>query len=91
MRSPPSMTSLSKALITLDGTLRLVDPSFELATRPRGGRRPVRPQTPTWGTCSKRSCALAPALRSLPEHIDELATQLRTGPHERQGRTVRRA
>ena len=32
LRVPASMTSLSKALLTLDGTLRLIDPGFELAT-----------------------------------------------------------
>src|SRR5581483_6859884 len=32
LRVPPSMTSLSRALLTLDGTLRVIDPSFELAT-----------------------------------------------------------
>ena len=32
LRVPASMTSLSRALLTLDGTLRVIDPSFELAT-----------------------------------------------------------
>ncbi len=81
LRVPTSMTSLSKALLTLDGTLRAIDPTFDLATeasRAAEGLLGVEPEAvgDLLGQELRRSL---PALRTLPEHVDELATQLRAG------------
>jgi ubiquinone biosynthesis protein len=81
LRPPASMTSLSKALLTLDGTLRLVDPSFELAAEATAAADALATQDPelTGDLLQEELRRSLPALRALPEHIDELATQLRSG------------
>ncbi len=81
LRPPASMTSLSKALLTLDGTLRLIDPSFELATEATAAADALSSQDPELiGDLLQEELRRSlPALRTLPEHIDELATQLRSG------------
>jgi ubiquinone biosynthesis protein len=81
MTVPPSMTSLSKALITLEGTLRVIDPSFELATEASSVADELSDHDPeVMGDLLQQELRRSlPALRSLPEHIDELATQLRSG------------
>jgi ubiquinone biosynthesis protein len=81
LRPPASMTSLSKALLTLDGTLRLIDPTFELATEATAAADALSSQDPELiGDLLQEELRRSlPALRTLPEHIDELATQLRSG------------
>ena len=81
MRVPPSMTSLSRALLTLDGTLRVIDPTFELAVEATAAADALRgPSESEAGDLVNQELRRAlPALRTLPGHLDELATQLRSG------------
>jgi ubiquinone biosynthesis protein len=81
LRVPASMTSLSKALLTLDGTLRLIDPGFELATEATAAANALSTQDPdlTGDLLNQELRRSLPVLRTLPEHVDELATQLRAG------------
>jgi ubiquinone biosynthesis protein len=78
---PASMISLSRALLTLDGTLRVIDPQFDLASETATRAADLGPTEPDeladlLGQEVRRSL---PVLRNLPEHIDEIATQLRFG------------
>ncbi len=81
MSVPASMTSLSKALITLEGTLRVIDPSFELAAEASASADALSDHDPEMmGDLLQQELRRSlPSLRALPEHIDELATQLRSG------------
>ncbi len=81
LQVPASMISLSRALLTLDGTLRVIDPRFDLATETAARAADLGPGEPDelaelLGHEVRRSL---PVLRNLPEHIDEIATQLRFG------------
>ncbi len=78
---PASMTSLSKALLTLDGTLRVIDPTFDLAREATTAADALSTRDPDMaGDLLQEELRRAlPALRTLPEHMDELATQLRAG------------
>jgi ubiquinone biosynthesis protein len=81
LRVPASMTSLSRALLTLDGTLRIIDPSFELATEATAAAQALAaPEGELQGSLLEEELRRAlPALRTLPEHADEIASQLRAG------------
>jgi ubiquinone biosynthesis protein len=81
LRVPVSMTALSKALITLDGTLRVIDPTFELATEATAAADVLVTEDPElMGDLLHQELRRSlPVLRTLPEHIDELATKLRSG------------
>ena len=78
---PRSMTSLSRAMLTLDGTLKVIDPTFELRTQANAAANLM--QTPDEGMTgdllNQELQRSLPVLRNLPEHIDELATLLRAG------------
>jgi ubiquinone biosynthesis protein len=75
------MTSLSKALLTLDGTLRVIDPGFDLAREATAAAESMSTSDPeVLGELLQEEFRRSlPLLRVLPEHLDELATQLRTG------------
>jgi len=81
LRVPASMTSLSRALLTLDGTLKLIDPTFDLATEATATAGALQgPESDVIGDLLQQELRRSlPALRTLPEHLDELATQLRSG------------
>ncbi len=81
LRVPASMTSLSRALLTLDGTLRVIDPSFELAAEATAAAEALAaPEGELDGDLVQQELRRAlPALRTLPEHADEIAAQLRSG------------
>jgi ubiquinone biosynthesis protein len=81
LRPPRALLLLSRTLLTLEGTLRLIDPEFDLATEAsklvdQDGL--VSVGTP--GEILRRELVRAlPALRSLPEHAETLGEQLRSG------------
>lgn len=81
LQVPPSMTSLSRALLTLDGTLRVIDPTFELAAEAGAAAEALAvPDGELGGDLLQQELRRAlPALRTLPEHADEIASQLRAG------------
>jgi ubiquinone biosynthesis protein len=81
LRVPRAMTALSRALLTLDGTLHLIDPTFELAAEAPAAAESLRPpdQEVAGDLLQQELQRSLPVLRTLPEHVDELATQLRAG------------
>lgn len=81
LRVPRALTLLARALVTLEGTLRGIDPQFDLAVETsevlQGSQRTdlgdLRERL-------KRELVRAlPSLRALPEHAEEIGLQLRTG------------
>jgi ubiquinone biosynthesis protein len=81
LRVPKAMTALSRALLTLDGTLRVIDPTFELAVEATAAAEALRPpdEEMAGDILQQELRRSLPVLRALPEHVDELATQLRAG------------
>ncbi len=81
LRPPRSMLLLSRTLITLEGTLRTIDPGFDLG---REAEQIVsRDHREDFGTpeelVRQELFRALPALRTLPEHAEALASQLRSG------------
>jgi len=78
---PGSMVLLGRTLLTLEGTLRVIDPSFELAKTAssllRGESRDelADPQE----LIQRELMHALPALRTLPEHAETIAAQVRAG------------
>jgi ubiquinone biosynthesis protein len=75
------MLLLSRTLITLEGTLRSLDPRFELGTEAELiVSRDHRDDLGTPEELVQREVIRAlPALRTLPEHAEAIASQLRSG------------
>ena len=78
---PPRALLLSRTLFTLEGTLRLIDPEFDLAAE--ASKLVGQDGLASVGTPAdilRRELVRAlPALRSLPEHAETLGGQLRSG------------
>jgi ubiquinone biosynthesis protein len=81
MRVPSSLTLLSRAFITLEGTLRAIDPQFDLAVETtqvlESGQ--ANEFTGLRERLNKEAIRALPSLRALPEHAEEIGLQLRTG------------
>lgn len=81
LRPPRSMLLLSRTLITLEGTLKIIEPGFDLGREAE--RIVARDHREDFGPPEeliKRELVRAlPALRTLPEHAETLATQWRSG------------
>jgi ubiquinone biosynthesis protein len=81
LKPPGSMVLLGRTLLTLEGTLRVIDPTFDLAPAASellAGER--RDDLADPEELIRREVIRAlPALRSLPDHAETLAGQLRTG------------
>ena len=79
LRPPATITLLTRALLTLDGTLHLIDPGFDLA---KEGTALVSTDS-TMGTpeelIQRELVRALPSLRTMPEHMEALANQLRAG------------
>ena len=81
LKPPGAMVLLARTLLTLEGTLRVIDPTFELAPAASellaGERRDdlADPEE----VIRREIIRALPALRSLPDHAETLAGQLRTG------------
>lgn len=78
---PGAMTVLSRALLTLEGTLRTIDPSFNIAHEATallpelaGSQSDVLQQQ-----LEKEVVRALPSLRTLPAHAEAIAAQLRRG------------
>ncbi|MFL5830825.1 MAG: AarF/UbiB family protein, partial [Solirubrobacteraceae bacterium] len=81
LRPPASMLLLSRTLLTLEGTLKTLEPSFELATEAEqlvAGDELVELGSPEQ-VLQRELVRALPALRTLPEHVETLASQLRSG------------
>jgi ubiquinone biosynthesis protein len=81
MRPPSSITLLARALITLEGTLRGIDPGLSLVKTSR--EVVMTDHRDAFGTpqelLQREALTALPALRTLPEHAETLANQLRSG------------
>ena len=81
LRPPRPMLLLSRTLITLEGTLNTLDPGFDLGREAE--QIVAREHRDDFGSpeeLAKRELVRAlPALRTLPEHTEAIATQLRSG------------
>jgi ubiquinone biosynthesis protein len=81
LRPPRPMLLLSRTLITLEGTLKTLDPGFDLGREAE--QIVARERRDDFGSpeeLAKRELVRAlPALRTLPEHTEAIATQLRSG------------
>jgi ubiquinone biosynthesis protein len=81
MRPPSSVTLLARSLLTIEGTLRLIDPGFSLTATSREvvlsdhGDAIGTPQE----ILQREALRALPSLRTLPEHVETLANQLRSG------------
>ncbi len=78
---PPAFTTLSRALITLEGTLRVLDPDFEVGheamTAFAEGR--ATPAAETKDQVQKELIRALPTLRTLPGHAETLSSMLEAG------------
>jgi ubiquinone biosynthesis protein len=81
LRPPRSMLLLSRTLLTLDGTLKTIDREFALASEAQ--ELVARDRYDALGSPEevvRRELVRAlPALRTLPEHAETIASQLRSG------------
>jgi ubiquinone biosynthesis protein len=81
LRPPRSMLLLSRTLLTLEGTLKTIDGDFVLASEAQ--ELVVRERYDAIGSpeelARKELVRAMPALRTLPEHAETLASQLRAG------------
>jgi ubiquinone biosynthesis protein len=81
LRPPSAMLLLSRTLVTLEGTLKLVDPGFSLPTQASDlvAREGLADIGAPEEILRRELIRTLPALRTLPEHAETLAGQLRTG------------
>jgi ubiquinone biosynthesis protein len=81
LRPPRSMLLLSRTLITLEGTLKTIDPGFDLSSEAE--LLVTREHRDALGSPEELArtelVRALPALRTLPEHAEALASQLRSG------------
>jgi ubiquinone biosynthesis protein len=81
LRPPGSMLLLSRTLLTLEGTLKTLDPSFNLPAEAEQlveGEHRGDLGTPE-ELLRKELVRMLPVLRTLPEHAEALAVQFRSG------------
>jgi ubiquinone biosynthesis protein len=81
LRPPRSMLLLSRTMVTLEGTLKALDPGFNLSSE---AQRRVRAEQgddldDVEEVMRKELIRMLPALRTLPEHAEAIAGQLRSG------------
>jgi ubiquinone biosynthesis protein len=81
LRPPRSMMLLSRTMLTLEGTLKTIHPDFDLAAE---AERLVSRETRGYvGTPEEllrtELVHMLPALRTLPEHVEAIANQWRSG------------
>jgi ubiquinone biosynthesis protein len=77
---PGALTILSRAMLTLEGTLSIIDPGFDLA---RQGSAIVADEREAMADpqalLQKELLRALPSLRTLPEHTEAIANQMRAG------------
>jgi ubiquinone biosynthesis protein len=78
---PGAMTVLSRALLTLEGTLRTIDPSFNIAHEATALLPQLADQQSDMvqQQLQKELVRALPSLRTLPSNVEAIATQLRRG------------
>ena len=78
---PGPMTVLSRALLTLEGTLRTIDPTFNIAHEATALLPELADQQSDMlqEQLQKEVVRALPSLRTLPGHVEAIAVQLRRG------------
>ncbi len=80
---PPEVAAVFRAMATLEGTLRAIDPGYDLVTEARAmGRKRIAAQlAPTHlkDTMEQELGALLPILRRLPHRVDRIADAVEHG------------
>jgi len=78
---PTSMTVLSRAMLTLEGTLRTIDPTFNLTNEVDALLPALAAQegAAVQEQFQKEVLRALPSLRTLPGHVESIAAQLRMG------------
>jgi ubiquinone biosynthesis protein len=81
LQVPTSMTVLSRALLTLEGTLRTIEPSFNIGHEVNELLPALAEQRPDalQQQLEKEFLRALPSLRTLPNHVEGIAAQLRSG------------
>lgn len=79
--APPSLTILARAILTLDGTLRALDPDFRMgpAAQERMGEIVTHQELDPRDQLTRELVRALPSLRSLPQVGEDLALQARSG------------
>lgn len=79
--APPSLTILARAILTLDGTLRALDPEFRMgpAAQERMGEIVAHQELDPRDQLTRELVRALPILRSMPQVGEDLALQARNG------------
>ena len=79
--APPSLTILARAILTLDGTLRALDPDFRMgpAAQERMGEIVAHQELDPRDQLTRELVRALPILRSMPQVGEDLALQARNG------------
>ncbi|MBV9592479.1 MAG: AarF/ABC1/UbiB kinase family protein [Actinobacteria bacterium] len=81
LRPPATITLLARALLTIEGTLKIIDPAFDLATTSQ--EMVNQDHRGAFGTpqeiLQREVLRVLPSLRTLPDHAETIASQLRLG------------
>ena len=79
--APPSLTILARAILTLDGTLRSLDPDFRMgpAAQERMGEIVAHQELDPRDQLTRELVRALPILRSMPQVGEDLALQARNG------------
>lgn len=79
--APPALTILARAILTLDGTLRVIDPDFRMgpAAQERMGEIVAHQELDPRDQVTRELVRALPVLRSMPQIAEDLALQARSG------------
>ncbi|TAK68183.1 MAG: AarF/ABC1/UbiB kinase family protein [Actinomycetota bacterium] len=81
VKAPRALTVLGRAMLTLDGTLRIIDPGFRMVERATETIREL-PEAGV-GSLKERltheAMRALPAVRSMPQLVEDIALQTRSG------------
>lgn len=79
--APPSLTILARAILTLDGTLRIIDPDFRMgpAAQARMGEIVTHQELDPRDQLTRELVRALPVLRAMPQITEDLALQARSG------------
>jgi ubiquinone biosynthesis protein len=79
--APPSLTILARAILTLDGTLRALDPDFRMgpSAQERMGEIVSHQDLDPRDQLTRELVRALPILRSMPQVTEDLALQARSG------------
>jgi ubiquinone biosynthesis protein len=81
IKPPESLTVLARAALTIDGTLRIIDPDFRMgpATQERMARLVIPAELDPRDQLLTELVRALPALRSVPQLSEDIALQARSG------------